>query len=376
MNQNNKQQTFEEKNKIDKNLKLNVDILSSLKSLKGKVVNLQPSDFLPTKEDILKDVIAEDKLSTASSISKNISTNQFMLCDNYQQKSNTTNSILKPIPCYPNELRYKTLSYFNYGTFNPFPYPIILMPNQNLNSPYNTANSFYSINSYYYSLINPNPFLINSIITPESVTPQNNPIIQTSVINEEKIVNNNPTEKKEIYFLCKKRNAQTEINLKNNMAIENNNLINKQKQNNKFLVIREETPKKMIKKPEVKKMFSIYRKSKYVFKKRKRAKKRLLNLNKIKFICGHEGCEVDFKTKKQLIFHHYKMSNECHTDTISLIKMISSVKKLLLKENNKNKDGVKNNKILEKYSKLYKETMQNISLDEHIDLIVGFNLDD
>ena len=374
MNQNNKQQSCEEKNKIDKNLKLNLDILSSLKSLKAKVVNLHPNDFLPTKEDILKYAIAEDKLPTASSISKNISTNQFMLYDNYQQKSNTSNSILKPIPCYPNELRYKTLSYFNYGTFNPFPYPIIYMPNQNLNSLYNTANSFYSINSYY-SLINPQPFLINPTITQELVPPQNNSIIQTSVLNKEKIVNN-PTEKKEKFFLIKKRKAETEINLKNNTAIENNNLINKQKQNNTFLVISEETPKKVIIKPEVKKMFSIYRKSKYVFKKRKRAKKKLLNLNKIKYICSHEGCEINFKTKKQLIFHHYKMSNECHKDTISLIKMISSVKKILLKENNKKTDGINNNKILEKYSKLYKETMQNISLDEYIDLIVGFNLDD
>ena len=37
------------------------------------------------------------------------------------------------------------------------------------------------------------------------------------------------------------------------------------------------------------------------------------------------------KTKKQLNYHHYKMNSDCHNDTITLLKMINRVKKILLK---------------------------------------------
>ena len=52
--------------------------------------------------------------------------------------------------------------------------------------------------------------------------------------------------------------------------------------------------------------------------------------------------------------------------------MISSIKELLLKHEKKGKN-IKN---IEKFSLLYKETMKNISLDEHIETIAGFNFED
>ena len=121
-------------------------------------------------------------------------------------------------------------------------------------------------------------------------------------------------------------------------------------------------------------MFNIYKKSKYTFKKRKKRIKSGLNIKNYEINCGHEGCEEVFKTKKQLIFHHYKKSIECHNDTISLLRLILNVKKILLEidKNDKNKE----NNILEKYSSLYKETMKKISLDEHIEAIVGFDFED
>ena len=90
--------------------------------------------------------------------------------------------------------------------------------------------------------------------------------------------------------------------------------------------------------------------------------------------CEHEGCEVIFRTKKQLIYHHYKFSEECHNDTINLLKMISNAKKILLK---KEKSGAnQDNNSFEKYSLLYKETMNNISLNEYMDVIAGLNFED
>ena len=79
-------------------------------------------------------------------------------------------------------------------------------------------------------------------------------------------------------------------------------------------------------------MFSVYKKSKYIFRKRKKRINNNFNLSRIKINCSHKGCESNFKTQKQLFFHHYKMSIECHYDNISLLKMISSVKKILLKQ--------------------------------------------
>ena len=119
-------------------------------------------------------------------------------------------------------------------------------------------------------------------------------------------------------------------------------------------------------------MFTIIKKSAYNYRKRKQRKRKIFNGIKAKIICGHKGCEGVFKTKKQLIYHHYKMSAECHNDTITFLKMIYLVKALLLKslDNNISKD------IIEKYSELYKQTMKEISLDEHIETLVGYNLDD
>ena len=47
----------------------------------------------------------------------------------------------------------------------------------------------------------------------------------------------------------------------------------------------------------------------------------------------------------------------------------------MLKEN-QNQSEIKKNEIIEKYSHLYEEVMKNISLDEYIDSIAGFNLQD
>ena len=201
-----------------------------------------------------------------------------------------------------------------------------------------------------------------------------NKTAQKSTINKKEIIQikKDINQKKINNLLNKKRISETEIKINKDDVIKNNNLIIN-KMTSLFVIEKKEpsqlTPKKITKKY----MFSIYKKSKYIFRKRKPKIKKIQDMSSIKINCGHEGCEVVFKTKKHLIFHHYKISSECHNDTIILLKMISFVKKLLLKEN-KNNDELDKNKILEKYSLLYEETMKNISLDEHIDTIVGFYL--
>ena len=115
-------------------------------------------------------------------------------------------------------------------------------------------------------------------------------------------------------------------------------------------------------------MFTVIAKSSYNYKKRKPRKKKFSNTLKKKLICSHQGCDGKFKTKKQLVFHHYKMNPQCHNDTISILKMIYDVKIMLKKNNNE-----KNKK---KFGELYHETMKNVSLDEHIETLVGYNFED
>ena len=113
-------------------------------------------------------------------------------------------------------------------------------------------------------------------------------------------------------------------------------------------------------------MFQVIKKSSY-----KKRKKYLKKIEKnIKTNCSHFGCEAIFRTQKQVLYHHYKMSRECHEDTLNLIKMIFETKKILLK-------NIKENKILlENYSNLYENSMKEISLSDYIDIFTGFNITD
>ena len=67
------------------------------------------------------------------------------------------------------------------------------------------------------------------------------------------------------------------------------------------------------------------------------------------------------------------MSIECHYDTITLLKMISSIKKIFLNHAKNNNEINKN--FGEKYSLLYKEAMNKISFKEYIEATLGFNLE-
>ena len=355
--------TTKELKKEENNFQLNMEILSSLKPLKGKVVNLQP-DYLfqkKEKEDINKiNIFTEDFLSTSNSIP--------MLSKlKSQNKSYTTNSAFKPISLNEVQNRTQTINYNNpeYRTF--MSYPNIFFEKQNV----------YNKNLIFNSLINQNIFL-NSF--PTIKKPSHNEICPIYRIdNEEKKYFKKINIKKDNILLNKKRKNENEKIYKNDEVIIKNNYLKNSNKNNKnvFFITKKEEIKNIPKTPKIsskKNMFNVYKRSKYTFIKRKKRIKKELKIKNYEIICGHEGCKGVFKTKKQLIFHHYKMSIECHNDTISLLKLISNVKKILLKID-KN-DENKGNNILEKYSSLYKETMKTISLDEHIEAIVGFDFED
>ena len=381
---------LKESNKEEKNYQLNMEILTSLKTLPGKVVNLQSEKIIFNNENInKKGLFPEEKFSTSSSISKEFFCDPFSNnLEKNQKKSYTSNSVFKPI------IKKTTMNLYNHGSMMSF--SDFLAPNPTILNPLKITNSSFSKNSFY-PLMNQDTFLINPIniinnynINPiSSLNPINsiNPFTsifpnysQIPLINEQ-VLNKSLSQTKNNIFLNKKRNLDNEANINFNLKeneikekesndIKKNNVIKKTTTKEKSTIFFVKQPKVQTLENPKKNLFMVIPKSNYNYRKRKPRKKKYLNGIKARIYCGHKGCESVFKTKKQLVFHHYKMSPQCHNDTINFLKMIYFTKKILLK-NDERKD-----KLLEKYSELYRNTMKNISLDEHIETIVGLNFED
>ena len=392
----------------DNNYKLNMEILSSLKSIPGKIVNLQSENFI--NDELNKKLqYPEGKKTTSSSISK---VSKDFFCEQIEDKITnkkmiTTNSVFKPMINIPQ--KKSTMNFYPFNTVMSF--PDLCIQNPIGNAPPKITNSSFSRNSFcllnpnvdpninllnqlslsgnqmntltqinqinqinQYNFFGPNPF--NSFNTLNAFNTQPIPL------NDIYLTKNNNNSNSKNIFLGQKRNSEDKIddkeenkekinNIKKNIFFQinqkqrqenltiNNNIINNL--NNINNSMSQDTTNK-------KSLFTVIPKSTYNYKKRKPRKRKTLNGIKRKLKCNHDGCEGTFKTKKQLIFHHYKMNPQCQNDTITILKMIYYTKNLLKKNNlEKNK---------KKFEELYKETMKNISLDEHIETIVGYNFED
>ena len=232
-------QFLKETNSPDKNYQLNMEILSSLKSLPGKVVNLQSEKFIFKNDDINKKVIfPEEKFTTSSSISKELFCDPFSNeVDKMHKKSNTTNSVFKPIPYFP--IKKTTMNYYNLSSMMSFSDFFVPNPNQNITAfnPLKITNESFSKNSFY-PIINPENTLINPINQINPINPINiinpvtpffqnyNQINQIPLITEQLIKKNNFIQTKNNFLLNKKRNSDNEININN----INNNIINENKE--------------------------------------------------------------------------------------------------------------------------------------------------
>ena len=362
--------------------KMSLDILSSLKSIPGKIIKLQSDNFHSKNENFNKDKSlndTEEKLSTFNTLSKNMLSNESYYI-------NTLGELyLQNLPHkkYPNnnqpQLGQYTQNYFNQNSLKTF--PNVLFSNHNhMIYLYKTLNSVCLIksnNCFKEFKFNPSNYIFNKVSIPVRKVPITQiPIDVFSKDDDNKGI----TQKKNINLFNIENNNKNKTNIINNDVTKNNNgLLNKKRNrtesNSIYFLVKKEPKKPVVHLSFKPNMFNVYKKSKYVFRKRKKRIKKNLNLNRIKIDCSHHGCESIFKTKKQLAFHHYKMSIECHYDTITLLKMIYSVKKLLLKHVKKNNE-INNNNICEKYSLLYKETMNTIPFEEYIETIAGFNLED
>lgn len=381
----------------DLNYKLNMEILSSLKSIPGKVVNLQSENFI--NEELNKKLqYPEGKKTTSSSISK---VSKDFFCEQLEEKNTnkklmTTNSVFKPMMNLPQ--KKSTMNFYPFNTVMSF--PDLCIQNPIGNAPPKITNSSFSRNSFcvmnpnlepnlsllnqmntltqinqisqinQYNFFSQNPFnsfgTLNALNTPTIplndiylnknnnsnniknifLGQKRNSDEKTEEKEKEKIFNN----KKNIFFQINPQKKDSNLNLNNNNST--NNIINTNSQ---------DTTNK-------RNLFTVIPKSTYNYKKRKPRKRKALTGIKKKLTCSHHGCEGTFKTKKQLLYHHYKMNPQCHNDTIAILKMIYNIK-ILLKNNNLEKNK-------KKFGELYKQTMKNVSLDEHIETLVGYNFED
>jgi hypothetical protein len=380
----------------DQNYKLNMEILSSLKSIPGKVVNLQSENFI--NEELNKKLqYPEGKKTTSSSISK---VSKDFFCDQLEEKNTnkklmTTNSVFKPMVNLPQ--KKSTMNFYPFNTVMSF--PDLCIQNPIANAPPKITNSSFSRNSFCVMNPNldPNLSLLNQMNTLTQIN-QINPINQynffsqnpfnsfgtlnalntpTIPLNDIYLNKNNNSNNIKNIFLGQKRNSDEKTEEKEKEKIFNNKKniffqINPQKKenslnlnnnstNNIINTNSQETTNK-------RNLFTVIPKSTYNYKKRKPRKRKALTGIKKKLTCSHHGCEGTFKTKKQLLYHHYKMNPQCQNDTIAILKMIYNIK-ILLKNNNLEKNK-------KKFGELYKQTMKNVSLDEHIETLVGYNFED
>ena len=170
------------------------------------------------------------------------------------------------------------------------------------------------------------------------------------------------------YFYPNLTNYENEFkNLINSSKLSPLNIYN----NNEFLL-----GQKILKSPDLSKDYLLLNKKR---SNEQEKKIKLINMNNLdegdknrkKYHCKHPGCNLRFKTKKLLIYHHLKMMPECKDDTIYLLKMINKTKKMVIK----NIEGRKDSSI-DKFSSLYENAMKEISLIEHIKLYTGYKFKD
>ena len=251
------------------NYKLSLDILSSLKSIPGKTINLQSDNFRVEKENFNKDKSFNDtvdKFSTFNTLSKDMLSNDYYYLKTREDLC-SQNSPFKQCPLYNQaQLGYYTQNYFNYSSLMPF--QDMLLSNQNyMINPFKTLNSVCLMNSVSFFKdfkVNPSNSIFNKVSIPIRKVPVTQIPIDTSQKDDD---NNEIVQNKNNNLLNIENINKNTINIKNNDANENNNnLLNKKRNrtepNNIFFLVKKEQKKPIVHLSYKKNMFNVYRKSK------------------------------------------------------------------------------------------------------------------
>lgn len=165
------QQNSKEIGSNGENYKMSLDILSSLKSIPGKIIKLQSGNFQPKKENFNKDKSlndTEEKISTFNTLPKDILSNESYYI-NILEELRSQNFSHKQYP-YNNQpqLGHHTQNYFNHNSLMPFP-NVISSNHSHMIYPYKTLNSvclMKSNNCFKEFKVNPSNYIFNKISIP------------------------------------------------------------------------------------------------------------------------------------------------------------------------------------------------------------------
>lgn len=341
--------TNEKQNEINKNLNMNLNLLSSLNFQKNNANLFSNNNLSFNKEEEYNNNSSRN--STSEFFFKNIDKN-VNIGYNTENDGKINNFLYQPFS-FNNSINN---NYYNNQINYLLNFPLIFQPNNIfINCLYNPL-MFYQNQNNFKNLYN-----FCGCINP---IPQKQELIQQNQEQKKVLLNSDNMKKINNNLILNKKRKRNKIKFATKkILINKNKIIPKQNQ------VDNSTQKNNILTQDKNKneTFVIYKKSKYIFKKRKPKVEKIIDKSLLK--CEH--CNIEIKTKKMKTFHHLKKSKECFDDTIHLLKMIFELKKIILKNaNNFNNDYINN------ISKLYKESLINISLCEYLDISSEFNDDD
>ena len=403
---------------------LDVQLLSSLKSIPGKIIpldnkfgqisnNNKENNQDMNRKDTYNNIIKKDSINNLNSLYNNdkidmnnslYKTNNYLfngginntnlnynLYNNYQKNSsnliqnvspNLDNQFLISHSNHPSIFSFKSdLKNNNYlwsdikFTQNSFTPNIFLYNSENNNVKGNINNNIkLSQLSYQYSNFVNDDLLKKKKSTTNLLKKNSSGSIQDIEINNKQLnQDNNSILDKNINYI-KNNIIQIKEKIINNEEEKfENDIISKEKNKNKRIFFNiekfcddeeDDTIYHNINnnKIESNNLFNCY------LKKKKKRKKIIEVYNKYK--CCHPKCDCSYKTEKQLQNHHFKMSQECQQDSVQIIKLIHDSKNILkniIKHSKKKKS---------KFEKLYDDFVNKISLKNYFEFIAGSHFND
>ena len=404
---------YPQKLENDNRFLLDIQLLSELKSIPGKIIPLSNNDLMKSNKENSNDKY--NKNETNSKIYASSNKNLFTPIDKPNNNNNNNNNYTTNNFFFNNNIINNTNLNFNnnntQGGLN------LLQEHYNLiENPFFPPSNHQSLLSFKSDIKNNNFLWTDNKFTQNSFHFQNLMILNGNVNQKENninyknnnlnnIINNNFNNIKFSQLSYQQNNASNEEIFKRkkstpllylqdqNNNIPCNNLINSEQKNSSSKETKNivnENKKKLKKKilfnvenysedsyEEIDEniyhnrnngklennnnIFNCYRK----VKKRKRK-----NDDNKKFKCVHPNCDYSYKTLKQLKNHHYKMISECQYDSVQLLKLIYKTKIKLIPLIGKDK------KKKEFFSNLYENCMNNITLNNYSEFITGNRFDD
>ena len=265
----NNQQISEEIGNNGENYKMSLDILSSLKSIPGKIIKLQSDNFQTEKENFNKDKTfndTEEKFSTLNTLSKDILSKEYYYMKSREELCSQNSFFIQYLYNNQAQLGYHTQNYFNYNSSMLLPglqFPI----QKYMINPYNTFNSvcpIKSINCFQEFKVNPSNSIFNKISFPMRKVP----VIQIPIDTSSKDDDKSQITQNKKNNLLNKENINKKINIINNDVTKNNNSIlnkkrNRTESNNLYFLVKKEQKKPIDNFSFKKNMFNVYKKSKY-----------------------------------------------------------------------------------------------------------------